>query len=125
MKQSAKPISWIVAILVALGIAGGAIFYSPYAEHKLAEEAVANVAGGATMTRMVEASWGGRRSTLWCAIIDRPDGLVAVTTRRSRMPLLEKVTEVAPDWVGLRNHKEHRMLEACREVLISGSPAVS
>lgn len=124
MRKPKKPIQLIVTIILALGIAGGSIFYSPYAERKLAKAAVANIAGGATMTKMVEAPWGSRRSTLWCAIIDRDEGLVAVITHHLRIPFMEEVVEVAPYWVGLQSPHEYQMLEACRDFLNSGSSAL-
>lgn len=124
MKRPERPIQLIGAIVIILGVAGGTIFYSPYAERKLAEGAVANVAGGAAMTKLVKASSRGRRSTLWCAIVDRDEGLVAVTTRHARIPFMEEVVEVAPYWVGLQTPYEYRMLETCRDLLSSGPPAL-
>lgn len=124
MKAPSRPVQLIATILLILAVAGANVFYSPYAERKLAEGAVANVAGGAAMTKMVKAPSGGRRSTLWCAIIDRDEGLVAVRTRSSRLPFMEEVVEVAPYWVGLQTPYEYRMLETCREVLSSGPSAL-
>ena len=123
MKEWKTPAQW-VAVLFILGLIAGSALYSPHAERRLAVEAVRNVAGGAELLSIVKAPWGGRRTTLWCAIIQRPDGLVAVVTHHERIAFMEEVGEVAPYWVGLQSPGEYQMLEACREKLNSSPPAL-
>lgn len=123
MKEWKEPAQW-VAVLFILALIAGSAFYSPHAERRLAEEAVRNVADGAELLSIVKAPREGRRTTLWCAIIQRPDGLVAVVTRHERIAFMEEVTEVAPYWVGLQSPAEYQMLEACRAKLNSSPPAL-
>ena len=123
MRAWKEPAQW-VAVLFILGLIVGSALYSPHAERRLAEEAVRNVADGAELLSIVKAPWGGKRTTLWCAIIQRPDGLVAVVTHRERIAFMEEVSEVVPYWAGLQSPAEYQMLEACREKLNSGPPAL-
>ena len=124
MNRPLKPHEWIGTIVVIFGIAGGSIFYTDYAEHRLAEEAARNVAGDAAVLAVVEAPWSGPRRTLWCATLERPEGLVAIVTRHGKMPFFEQVVEVAPAWVRLQTSYENRMLQACRDDLALGPAAL-
>ena len=111
-KPARRPLVWILAAAFVCVV--GLMVWAERQKPRLAEEAVRNVAGEAEMLWVVEARTPGRRSSLWCGAVARPDGLVAVSLR-TRLPFPPTVREVAPAWVVERSPEEARMLDKCWE----------
>ncbi len=107
-----SPVVWIMAATF-VGVVG-LVVWSEREEGRLAEDAVRNVAGEAEVLWLVEAETPGRRTSLWCGAVARPDGLVAVTML-TRLPVPPSVREVAPAWVVQRTPQEDWMLDRCWE----------